>query len=57
MKKPPVLPDRNAPLRPLTAEESRIAFGGVQGIEVTSTATYDDVVSSGVIKVFGKPGK
>ena len=39
--------------RPLTDEEARAAgFGSAAGIEVSASATFDDVVSSGPFKLF-----
>jgi hypothetical protein len=43
-------PDR---FRPLTDEEARVSgFRSAAGIEVSETATFDDVVSSGPFKLF-----
>jgi hypothetical protein len=47
-------PAPDAPrFRPLTDEEARVAgFGSAAGIEVSETATFDDVVESGPFKLF-----
>jgi homoserine dehydrogenase len=56
MKRPPALPDRNAPLRALTAEECR-ASGFPAGTEVTATATLDDLVRSAPFKLYRRPDR
>jgi hypothetical protein len=49
----PDRPSANQRLRPLTEEEARAAgFGSAAGIEVSETASFEDVMSSGPFKLF-----